>query len=498
MVESATRTLKSRVIETRLVAWKEFKFIQQETFKELPPDAKEKLKASILLNNFSQPFYCWQDPKTKDIYCLDGKHRTGIMLELIQEGVTIPEVLPATFMQCENKKEAAALVLQYSSIYAHTTEQGMFDFIKMYDLEWQELNTTIDLPGLDTIELERMFQPPDTPGGNGKRPSLAERFIVPPFSILDSRQGYWQDRKKQWHALGIDSQETRKDFDIISQSGQSTAIYELRNKMREALKRDPEWDEIIDYAKQKGLHVFEGASIFDPVLCEIIYKWFLPTGGTVLDPFAGGSVRGIVASMMGHIYYGIDLREDQVQANFEQAKQLCPVHVFPNWLIGDSQVVLPGMDLQTDLVFSCPPYHDLEQYSDDPADLSNMDYETFKSVYRAIIQMSVAKLKDNRFACFVVSEIRDKKGYYKHFVRETISAFEDAGCMLYNDIILINVAGSLPIRIGRQFQGFRKVGKTHQNVLVFYKGDIKRIPEEFPSIEVPDPEDINNKNVEQL
>ncbi|MFT7593218.1 MAG: hypothetical protein ACI8R4_000531 [Paracoccaceae bacterium] len=35
-----------------------------------------------------------------------------------------------------------------------------------------------------------------------------------------------------------------------------------------------------------------GTSIFDPVLCEIAYRWFCPQGGTVLDPFAGGSVRG--------------------------------------------------------------------------------------------------------------------------------------------------------------------------------------------------------------
>lgn len=501
MIPTQERQLKSRVIGTRHVAWKEFKYIQQETFKALPADAKQKLKASILQNEFSQPFYVWQDPATKDIYCLDGKHRTGIMLELIGEGVKIPEVLPATFIECENKKDAAALVLVYSSIYAKTTEQGVFDFVKMYDLEWQELNDTIDLPGLDFIEIERMFQPAGNGNGgeSAKRPSLVDRFIVPPFSILDSRQGYWQERKKQWHELGIDSQETRKDFDIISQSGQSTAIYELRNKMRDVLKREPDWDEIIDYAKQKGLHVFEGASVFDPVLCEIIYKWFLPTGGTVLDPFAGGSVRGIVAGLMSHQYHGIDLRADQVEANRKQAEAvMMSKQLLPQWYVGDSNQELDAFPNDfCDLVFSCPPYHDLEQYSDDPCDLSNMSYESFKGIYRSIISKSVATLKQNRFACFVVSEIRDKKGYYKHFVRETISAFEDAGCMLYNDIVLINVAGSLPIRIGRQFQGFRKVGKSHQNVLVFYKGDIKRIPEEFPEIEVPDPE-AKPAEVEQL
>ena len=72
--------------------------------------------------------------------------------------------------------------------------------------------------------------------------------------------------------------------------------------------------------------------------------------------------------------------------------------------------------------------------------------------------------------------------------------------LLYNEIILINVAGSLPIRVGRQFESGRKVGKMHQNVLVFYKGDPKKIREEFPKIEVEELQTEFQKSdgVEQL
>jgi hypothetical protein len=38
------------------------------------------------------------------------------------------------------------------------------------------------------------------------RATLAERFGVPPFSVLDARQGYWQERKRAWLALGIQSE----------------------------------------------------------------------------------------------------------------------------------------------------------------------------------------------------------------------------------------------------------------------------------------------------
>lgn len=39
-----------------------------------------------------------------------------------------------------------------------------------------------------------------------ERQTLAERFLVPPFSVLDARQGYWQERKRAWLALGIQSE----------------------------------------------------------------------------------------------------------------------------------------------------------------------------------------------------------------------------------------------------------------------------------------------------
>lgn len=36
--------------------------------------------------------------------------------------------------------------------------------------------------------------------------SLAEQFGVPPFSVLNARDGWWQDRKRAWLALGIQSE----------------------------------------------------------------------------------------------------------------------------------------------------------------------------------------------------------------------------------------------------------------------------------------------------
>ena len=214
--------------------------------------------------------------------------------------------------------------------------------------------------------------------------------------------------------------------------------------------------------------------MFDPVLAELAYKWFSPAGGKILDPFAGGSVRGIVAAKCGREYFGCDLRAEQIKENERQADAITP-DMLPVWKVGDSlNIVKTFNGLEADMLFTCPPYADLEQYSDDPNDLSNMSYENFKKNYYEIIKQSCTLLRDNSFAAIVVGEIRDKKGNYRNFVGDTVQAFLNAGLAYYNEAILVTMVGSLPLRSRRAFEKSRKLGKTHQNILVFVKGDGKK------------------------
>lgn len=219
-----------------------------------------------------------------------------------------------------------------------------------------------------------------------------------------------------------------------------------------------------------------GTSIFDPVLCEVAYRWFSPPTGLVLDPFAGGSVRGVVAAKLGRQYVGIDLRAEQVEANRVQGTELCKEpDPMPVWHCGDSlNIAKLAVGVEADFVFSCPPYADLEVYSEDPLDLSTMAYPAFRETYRKIIAESCALLKPDRFACFVVGDARGKDGGYYNLVGDTVEAFKAAGLAYYNEAILVTSVGSLPIRAGKQFAASRKLGKTHQNVLVFLKGNAKK------------------------
>ena len=322
-----------------------------------------------------------------------------------------------------------------------------------------------------------------------KSGSLVDDWGAPPFTILDARQGYWKTRKKEWLALGICSELGRGRKLGATPPNIEAIIPGYYHKKEQGISHE----EIVAAYTGEGIER-AGISVFDPVLCELVYRWFCPPGGSVLDPFAGGSVRGIVAAKSGLDYMGIDLSAQQMKANEKQAQQILGASdPRPTWIIGDSANIprLAG-HRQVDFMFSCPPYHDLEVYGNEPGELSAMDWPTFIAAYHRIIVAAVDRLKNNRFACFVVGELRNKRGFYKGFIGETINAFEAAGLQLYNEAIFITPAGSLPIRIGRQFAAGRKLGKTHQNVLIFYKGDPSNISEHFPrEVKLADLDDTN-------
>jgi len=264
--------------------------------------------------------------------------------------------------------------------------------------------------------------------------------MIKPFSILDTRTKEWQDRKRWW----------TNTYKIKSELGREGTV-----------------------SKSKFWDIEESnVSIFDATLCEKMYEWFIPKNGKILDPFAGGSVRGIVATKMGFEYTGIDLSTEQINANQLQSEK-------PNWIVGDSEHILETINDEIyDFVFTCPPYYDLEIYSDDVNDISNMSVEEFDKKYYSILNKSAKKLKNNRFFVVVVSEVREqsitgsyKIGKYKGLVWKTIEACEKAGLYFYNDMILFNSQHTASRIVDTYFNRNRKIASVHQNILVFVKGN---------------------------
>jgi len=319
------------------------------------------------------------------------------------------------------------------------------DLLGLEIRELDDLGFELDLTGFDNTELANLLideelEPEDKTLGN-----MVAQFGVPPFSVLDTRQKYWQERKRQWGRSIGDQGESRE------------------NTLA---------------AKGSMLEGIGSASILDAVLAELVCRWFGKSGFSAFDCFAGDTVFGYVAASCGLEFTGIELRLEQARLNNERTKELSA-----NYICDDGRNLGAHIsDESMDLFFSCPPYADLEVYSDDPRDLSNMGHEDFFKILESCLSQVYRKLKDNRFAVVVISEVRNKVGKYIGTVPAIINVMVESGFNYWNELILVNSAGTLPMRAGRPMHTTRKVGRTHQNVLVFFKGDQKQIADEFGEV----------------
>lgn len=293
---------------------------------------------------------------------------------------------------------------------------------------------------------------------------LRDKYLVPPFSILDTSVNAWLQRRNVWEQMIKNRSDNVRNVSIV--------------------KHNTPYLNAMDYDEgYKGLERNGNTSTFDPFLCEILVKWFSRKGDCIYDPFAGGHVRGVVSAMLGRDYIGCDINPTQVQANNEAWADVCSRFETADFGLiswkcqssADYKAVV-GFDM----LLTCPPYYNLEVYTNDPKDISTCKtYEEFLDEYRHIIQVSYNNLADDTFAVIVVEEIRDKNGIMYGFVPDTIRAFTDAGFKYYNEMILENRIMSLGVRCPKYFEQSRKVGRHHQNVLVFFKGNPKNIEEKF-------------------
>ena len=314
--------------------------------------------------------------------------------------------------------------------------------------DWEILANEWDTQELEDWGLEGF--PFDDDGEKEEYNKLEDKFVVPPFSVLDTKQGYWQKRKKYWKGLIGDNGESREDK--LSNLNNMSAMYR------------PEMATV---------------SILDPVLAEISNKWFGLDNCNTFDCFAGDTVFGYVSDALGNTFTGIELRKEQADLNNNRLKGSKS-----KYICDDGQNVLKHIkEKSQDLLFSCPPYFDLEVYSDLPTDASNQkEYNDFLQILDNAFSDSIKCLKDNRFAFIVVGDIRAKDGTYYKFPDHIKKIFTENGMSLYNEMILLDPLGTAPARANKYMKS-RKVVKVHQNILVFYKGDTKKIKDNYKELD---------------
>jgi DNA modification methylase len=122
-----------------------------------------------------------------------------------------------------------------------------------------------------------------------KKNDLKEMFGENPFSILDAKSGSWRNRKRKWLNLGIQSE-----------VGRNAKTFSMKN-----------WENTnLEQGNLKNCGFPSDTSVFDPVLCELMYKWFCPIGGSILDPFAGSQSLRIACNKTNRRYIGFEIDKD--------------------------------------------------------------------------------------------------------------------------------------------------------------------------------------------
>lgn len=419
----------------------------QGNFKTLSKTNFEKLKAGIINDGFSFVIHVWKHEGR--FYIIDGHQRVNTIKHMVEIDKFDCPKLPVAIVEADNFAHAKRKVFAASSSFGKIEGQGLYEMMQDAEVGMDQLTDNYDFAGVDMEHFEAEYFK-DTGGGGGGTPggpgALATRFVVPPFSILDTRQGYWKTRKENWLAEIKDNGESRQNT-LDKEGGIVSTIN-------------------------------DGVSILDPVIAELACKWFAPKSGSAFDCFAGDTVFGYVASKLGYDFTGIELRHEQVKLNNERCKGL-PARYICDDAVNLAKHIKPK---SKDLLFSCPPYFDLEVYSDLPNDASNQaSYTDFLKILDKAFTSAVKCLRPNRFAVVVVGDVRAKDGAYYDFPSDISQIFKNNGMQLYNSLILVEPVGTARLRAAK-YMANRKVAKTHQNVLVFFKGNISEIGKEFAEI----------------
>ena len=134
-----------RVNRMDKIIWSEMLSIRNDDLKQHTEQQLEKLEQSLIHNGFIEPFAAWQDPKTKEIYTINGHTRKKRLLALIDKGYSIPEKLSAFFIDCKNLNDAASVLPLYESKYGNLDASKLEEFKITFELdETKVVGSTLD------------------------------------------------------------------------------------------------------------------------------------------------------------------------------------------------------------------------------------------------------------------------------------------------------------------------------------------------------------------
>ena len=218
-------------------------------------------------------------------------------------------------------------------------------------------------------------------------------------------------------------------------------------------------------------------SEFNPDLAERIIRYWSIEGDLIVDPFGGRAIRAIVAIKLKRNYIGYEIAPSAYRFTNERldyVREMAEYAFDFDNTLGDSTIILGNgckmSDVSTDtadMIFTCPPYHNLEKYESVEGQLSDIDeYEEFLEKISLCTQHCKRVLKPGKFAVWVVADWR--RNGFKCFHKDCIDIFLKQGFELW-DIVVSYYPGQFIYLNIERCEDHKYTSKTHEYVLVFRK-----------------------------
>lgn len=200
----------------------------------------KKLVVSIEENGFVQPIIV-----NKDLTIIGGHQRVRAAKQLNISSV------PAIILDVTKEKEKE-LNLALNRISGNWEETALKELLEELEKDGRMYATGFEAKELDKLRLKE---------GNQLNRKLLQEYIVAPFSIFDTKQNYWTNRKKEWY-----------------------------DQLGDTIVKSEEEDE-------EGFNKY-----VDPVLIEVLLTWYASKGATVVDPFISNPITELVANKLGYVF----------------------------------------------------------------------------------------------------------------------------------------------------------------------------------------------------
>lgn len=227
-------------------------------------------------------------------------------------------------------------------------------------------------------------------------------------------------------------------------------------------------DSFVNFYNDKDL-----LSEFNPTVAKNIISFWSEVGDLIYDPFSGRT-RALVSYAMDRAYIGCEVSKDVVDYMKGKFKEL-NLYEKDNFnvdIINDDckKIDLYYQDVKFDLVFTCPPYWNLEKYESCEGQLSDFDdYNIFMDELVQRINIASHKLKKDKYMCLVVGDFRKNKNYIT-FHSDLIQKIKQNKEVKLHDVIALQ---NIPFNTAAFYFGKtkkdKKTAKAHEYILVYKK-----------------------------